>query len=74
MRVFQVTFNVLQSIFGVAKCTGCSLIVTSKKLRNVSFAIAVQIAIANLVLISNVFLTVFNSMAGQWLMGLPFCV
>ena len=76
VRVFQVTFTLLQSTFGVVlNGLVVVLIVTSKKLRNVSFAIAIQIAIVDLFLtIGSNFLPVFNSMSGRWIMGLPFCI
>ena len=50
------------------------LILVSKKLKNVSFSIAIQIAVADLILIPGISLSVFNNIAGQWIMGLPFCM
>jgi len=75
VRVIQATYIIFQSTIGVM-LNGLIvlLIVISKKLRNVSFATAIQIAIGSLVLISSNLLTVFNIIAGRWIMGLPFCI
>ena len=75
VRVVQATFTIFQSIFGVMlNGLVVVLIVMSKKLRSVSFAIALQIAIVHLFLTSGNFLTVFSYTAGRWIMGLSFCI
>ena len=75
VRVFQVTFTIFRSIFGLMlNALVIALVITSKKLRNASFAIATQIAIVNLLEIPGVSLSIVDNIAGRWIMGVPFCV
>ena len=75
-RVFQVLYGSLQVIFGILlNVLILILVFRFKKLRTISFAIAVQIAIANLALtVNNGIPTIVNHIAGRFILGLEFCI
>ena len=75
VRVFQVIFTIFRSILGVI-LNGLMilLIAKSKELRNLSFAIAIQLTSADLLLTAIFSLTVVNNIANQWILGLNICI
>jgi len=75
-RTFQIVYGFVQVVLGSAMNLLILLLVYKfKKLRNVSFSIAVQIAVVNLMLVSTHSLpTVVNRIAGHWILGLEFCI
>ena len=75
-RVFQVLYGSLQVIFGILLNVLILILVSRfKKLRTISFAIAVQIAIANSALtVNNGIPTIVNHIAGRFVLGLEICI
>ncbi len=75
-RVFQIVYGSLQVVLGTLLNTFILFLVFRfKTLRNLSFAIAVQIAAVNLMIVSTHSLpTVVNRIAGHWVLGVDFCI
>ena len=75
IRVFQVTFTILRSIFGLMlNGLVVFLIARYRELKNVSFAIAIQIAAVNLLLTGIYSLSVVSNSAGRWILGTDICI
>ena len=75
-RTFQIIYGLLQVALGSVLNTLVLLLVYKfKKLRNISFSIAVQISVVNLMLVGTHSLpAVVNRIAGLWILGVEFCV
>ena len=75
-RVFQIIYGSVHVVFGLLlNVLILILVFRFKKLRTISSGIAVQIAIADLALtITYGIPTVVNHIAGDWVLGLEFCI
>ncbi len=75
LRYIQVLIVFLRTLFGIIlNVLVIFLVAKFKKLRNLSFGIAMQISVADLVLTSNYFLYGINLLADRWIMGISLCV
>ncbi len=75
VRSVQVLFDIFRTILGIF-LNGLVIFIVAKfkKLQNVSFSIAVQIALANVFLTISYCLVTINLIAGRWILGLNLCI
>ena len=74
-RVAQVIYNsILVTLAIILNALVIFLVLKFKNLRNVSFAIAIQIAITNFLLVIRGIIGTVNHISGHWKWGLNFCI
>ena len=74
-RVAQVIYNsILVTVASILNALVIFLVLKFKKLRNVSFAIAIQIAIIDCLLVIYIIFGTVNHIPGYYILGVNFCI